>query len=164
MDFTRLQDLSGVKPQKKEIVKETKILLEEPEPISFDKPIDQEKLKSSIIKLFQDSEKDGQVNEKTSLLINGEITVYIDDIDIKKTGFSVNDLALELKNNKDYYKKSLNISEVSEGSEASISDYFVSIEKNAIAIKIYYTAKNVIANEQIRQEQKEEKNITKFLS
>ena len=157
IDFKRLSSLSGVnykEPVKHKVVKKKKkkkvSLMETNEY--------KEGVKAAVLLLLETSEKDGQITFKTrkkerivindkeysSKNIKGIVTVIIIADDIKDTGFSLQEIAYELKINKEFYKKEIDILEVIDGKNEEIDEFYVNIKGDNVVLKIYYSSEKEI--------------------
>lgn len=155
IDFQRITQLSGVKyspeVKKKKILKKKKVKkkfdLMETEAYKSD-------IKEAAIQLLQMAEKDGQTTFKTRtkerVVINGKeyssknikgiITILIDSAEIKESGFTAQEIAYELKINKDFYKKEIDVVDVIDGKNEEVDECYINIKDNNIILKLYYSS------------------------
>jgi hypothetical protein len=97
-----------------------------------------DKIKKVIPTLIDDSDKDSQIVEKDGNDAIGEITLIITKDSISETKYNAQEIAYEIKENKQFYKDMIDIKEISFGKDVKINELFVGIENDNVIIKVYY--------------------------
>lgn len=109
-------------------------------------------IKETVFVLLDEAEKDSQITfksfKKEKIIVNdkkietentnGIITIIISEEDIKNTKFSPQEIAYEIKKNKEQYKN-LDVSELVGDKKISIDECFVSMNGQNVIFRLYFS-------------------------